>query len=266
MTKRNQARVLIIAGSDSGGGAGIQADIKTVTSLGGYAATAITAVTAQNSLGVQAIHSLPVDLIREQIISVLDDIGADVIKTGMLFSSEVTNMVAALMDERGINEPVIIDPVMVATSGDSLAATNLAESIIENLVPRATLITPNLSEAEALTGLEVVDLDGMRRAAEKLMAMGAGAVLVKGGHLKHDTLHDFYLGDNFEHVFTSKRIDSRNTHGTGCTLASAIACGLAQGQTMIKSIEQAREYVIEAIKQAPNLGQGDGPMGHGFRR
>jgi hydroxymethylpyrimidine/phosphomethylpyrimidine kinase len=255
-------RVLIIAGSDSGGGAGVQADIKTVTALGGYAATAITAITVQNTLGVSAVHEAPLALVLAQARAVLEDIGADVVKTGMLARAETVEAVAGLISEADV--PAVVDPVMVAKGGASLLEDRAVAAVRETLVPRAALLTPNAPEAEALTGLKVEDLAGQRRAAEALMAMGAGAVLLKGGHVPGPTVRDLLIGPEGERVFESTRIETRHTHGTGCTLASACAAGLAQGMTLEAAVERARLYVLEAIRRAPGFGRGHGPLDHAW--
>ncbi len=258
-----KGRVLIIAGSDSGGGAGIQADIKTVTMLGGFAATAITALTAQNTLGVHGILGVDPAFIRQQMQVVLRDIGADCLKTGMLHSAEVIETVAATIDEDAAGVPVVVDPVMVAKGGAALLQDSAAHALITLMVPRATVLTPNLPEAEALTGLKVADLDGMRRAGAALLKLGPKAVLVKGGHLEGPVLHDLLLTADGETVFESRRIDTSQTHGTGCTLASAIATGLAQGMSIVDAVARARDYVRHAIETAPGLGNGHGPLNHG---
>ena len=255
-------RVLIIAGSDSGGGAGVQADIKTVTMLGGYAATAITAITVQNTLGVSALHPLPPALIADQARAVLDDIGADVIKTGMLGEAEVVRVVAELLD--GAKLPAVIDPVMVAKGGALLLAEEALRGVRELLAPRAALLTPNAPEAEALTGLEVQTTDDLRRAGEALLAMGAGAVLMKGGHIAGDRVVDILMTPYGETSFEGERIDTRHTHGTGCTLASACAAGLAQGLSLEAAVARAWDYVHQAMLNAPGLGQGHGPLDHGW--
>ena len=255
-------RVLIIAGSDSGGGAGIQADIKAVTMLGGFAATAVTAITVQNTLGVHGVHPLPVGLIRDQARAVLDDIGTDVIKTGMLGSVEVVEAVADILDGAGV--PAVVDPVMVAKGGASLLADAAIAAVRTRMVPRAALLTPNAPEAEALTGIAVTDLDGQRRAGEALLAMGAGAVLMKGGHVPGDRVLDLLLTGHGETVLEGERVETRHTHGTGCTLASACAAGLAKGEPMEAAVANAWAYVAEAIRRAPGLGQGHGPLDHGW--
>lgn len=255
-------RVLIVAGSDSGGGAGIQADIKAVTMLGGFAATAVTAITVQNTLGVHGVHPLPVSLIREQARAVLDDIGTDVIKTGMLGSVEVVAAVADILDGAGV--PVVVDPVMVAKGGASLLADAAIDAVRTRMVPRAALLTPNAPEAEALTGIAVTDLDGQRRAGEALLEMGAGAVLMKGGHVRGERVLDLLLTGHGETVLEGERVETRHTHGTGCTLASACAAGLAKGESIEAAVANAWAYVAEAIRRAPGLGQGHGPLDHGW--
>jgi hydroxymethylpyrimidine/phosphomethylpyrimidine kinase len=255
-------RVLIIAGSDSGGGAGIQADIKTVTALGGYAATAITAITVQNTLGVSAIHPVARLVVEAQARAVLDDIGADILKTGMLGDAEMVRAVAGILTYAAV--PAVIDPVMVAKGGALLLADEALELVRTLLVPRAALLTPNAPEAEALTGLEVATTDDLRRAGEALLALGAGAVLMKGGHLPGERVADVLMTPYGETVFEGERIESRNTHGTGCTLASACAVGLAQGMSLEAATARAWDYVHQAILQAPGFGRGHGPLGHGW--
>ncbi len=255
-------RVLIIAGSDSGGGAGIQADIKAVTMLGGHAATAITAITVQNTLGVHGVHSLPLDLIEAQARAVLDDIGTDAIKTGMLGSVAVVERVAAILDTS--DAPAIIDPVMVAKGGAALLDDNAVSAVKSLMIPRAALLTPNAPEAEALTGLTVADLDGQRRAGAFLIGLGARAVLVKGGHVPGKTVIDVLVTEAGETLLEGERVETRNTHGTGCTLASACAAGLAKGLSLEAAVAEAWAYVAEAIRRAPGLGGGHGPLDHGW--
>jgi hydroxymethylpyrimidine/phosphomethylpyrimidine kinase len=256
-------RVLIIAGSDSGGGAGVQADIKTVTALGGYAASAITAVTVQNTLGVSQVHAIPAEVVAAQAAAVLDDIGADAIKTGMLGDAGVVEAVAAIL-EQASQVPAVIDPVMIAKGGASLLAPDALELFRTQLLPRADLLTPNAPEAEALTGLPVRDLEDQRRAGEALLAAGARAVLVKGGHLPGDRVTDLLVTPTGETAFEAARIETRHTHGTGCTLASACATGLAQGLALTEAVARAWAYVQEAIARAPGLGRGQGPLDHGW--
>jgi len=258
-----KGRVLIIAGSDSGGGAGIQADIKTVTALGGYAATAVTAVTVQNTLGVTGVHPIPLAVIEAQGRAVLDDIGADAIKTGMLGDTATVEVVARLLDSAG-GVPAVIDPVMVAKGGANLLAASAVDAVREIMIPRAALLTPNAPEAEALTGLPVLTTDDLRRAGERLLGFGAKAVLMKGGHIAGERLVDVLMTPDGETAFEGERIDTRHTHGTGCTLASACAAGLAQGLTLTEATARAWAYVHEAMLRAPGLGAGHGPLDHGW--
>ena len=258
----HRGRVLIVAGSDSGGGAGIQADIKTVSMLGGYAATAIAAVTIQNTLGVTGVHPIPLQVIEAQARAVLDDIGADAIKTGMLGDAAVVELVARLIGEYDI--PAVVDPVMIAKGGEPLLAPEAVAAVLEWLVPRAALLTPNAPEAQALTGLRVETTDDLRRAGDRLIALGAQSVLMKGGHIPGDRVVDLLMTPFAETRYESGRIDTRHTHGTGCTLASACAAGLAQGLSLDAAVQRARDYVLEAIRQAPGLGAGHGPLDHGW--
>ncbi|WP_421788077.1 bifunctional hydroxymethylpyrimidine kinase/phosphomethylpyrimidine kinase [Hyphobacterium sp.] len=260
-------RVLIIAGSDSGGGAGIQADIKTVTALGGYAATAVTAITVQNTLGVSDVHVVPLDVVIAQARAVLDDIGADAIKTGMLGGADLVEAVAALCADYP-DIPLVLDPVMVATSGDVLVAGEAVEAIRTALLPRAALVTPNAPEAEKLTGQPVTNAQQQAAAARALVDAGARAALVKGGHLEGDVITDVLVTAKTTTVFESPRIETRNTHGTGCTLASGIATGVAQGLDLAAAVERAGAYLAEAIRRAPDFGSGHGPVDHAwiFRR
>ncbi len=257
-------RVLIVAGSDSSGGAGLQADIKTVTALGGYASTAVTAVTVQNTLGVFGIHEIPVDIIVQQMRVVLDDIGTDAVKTGMLHSPQVIDAVAGTIDEYAEHVPLVVDPVMVAKGGARLLEESAEAALKTILFPRATLVTPNVPEAEALTGMTIENADDQARAGERLLKMGARAALVKGGHLPGDQVIDMLVSeDEGWEKFTSPRIDTMHTHGTGCTLASAIAVNLGLGFPLSRSVARARGYVLEAIRTAPGLGMGHGPLNHG---
>jgi len=257
-----RGRVLIVAGSDSGGGAGIQADIKAVMALGGYAATAITALTAQNTLGVHGVMPVPPEFIRLQIDAVLDDIGADAVKTGMLGSAEAVQAVAAALGQRdGI--PLVVDPVMVAKGGARLLDDAAVEALRRDLLPLATLLTPNVPEAEALTGLTITDHAAARRAAQALLGLGAAAVLLKGGHLRGAVVQDVLATSGAMEVIESPRIETRHTHGTGCTLASAVAAGLAQGMTLSDAVRRGAAYVHAAILAAPGFGAGHGPLGHG---
>lgn len=255
-------RVLIIAGSDSGGGAGIQADIKTVTALGGYAATAITAVTVQNTLGVTGVHEVPLEVVEAQARAVLDDIGADAIKTGMLATVEIVELVARILD--GAQAPAVIDPVMIAKGGAPLLERQAVEAVRRLLAPRAALLTPNAPEAEALTGHPVTNLDEARRAGAALLTLGARAVLMKGGHIPGERVVDLLITRDGETAFEGERIDTRHTHGTGCTLASACATGLAQGLSLVEAVARAWDYVHQAMLHAPGLGAGHGPLDHGW--
>jgi hydroxymethylpyrimidine/phosphomethylpyrimidine kinase len=258
----SRGRVLIIAGSDSGGGAGIQADIKTVTALGGYAATAITAITVQNTLGVSAVHPMAPAVVEAQARAVLDDIGADIVKTGMLGDAEMVRAVAGLLAYAAV--PAVVDPVMVAKGGAQLMDGHALAMVREFLIPRSALLTPNAPEAEALTGMVVETTDDLRRAGEELLTMGAGAVLLKGGHIEGPRVTDILMTPYGETVFEGERIESRHTHGTGCTLASACAVGLAHGLSLEAAAERAWDYVRQAILQAPGFGAGHGPLDHGW--
>lgn len=255
-------RVLIIAGSDSGGGAGIQADIKTVTCLGGYAASAVTALTAQNTQGVFGILDVPEDFIRQQISLVMEDIGADALKTGMLHKASVIEAVAEALAPYP-HVPLVLDPVMFAKGGHALLEESALGTLKRVLIPIATVITPNIPEAEHLTGLSIRNVDDMRRAADAILKSGCKAALIKGGHMEGEQLTDMLVSEDGVEVFTSSRIHTVHTHGTGCTLASAIAAGLAQKRPLREAVARARDYVREAILQAPGLGHGHGPLGHG---
>jgi hydroxymethylpyrimidine/phosphomethylpyrimidine kinase len=257
-----RGRVLAIAGSDSGGGAGVQADIKAITALGGYAATAITAITVQNTLGVTGVHPIPVPIVIAQARAVLDDIGADAIKTGMLGDVEMVEAVAALLGERGI--PAVVDPVMIAKGGAPLLEPHALDALRTLLVPQATLLTPNAPEAAILAEMNVETTDDLRRAGEALLRLGAKAVLMKGGHIQGDVLTDILMTAEGETTFSGPRLDTRHTHGTGCTLASACATGLAQGQGLEAAVARAWAYVAEAIRRAPGLGAGHGPLDHAW--
>ncbi len=259
----SQGRVLVVAGSDSGGGAGLQADIKTITALGGFASTAVTALTAQNTLGVHGVLPVEPRFVALQMEVVLRDIGADVVKTGMLYSAEIVATVATVYERFARGVPLVVDPVMVAKGGASLLGSDALAMVTHRLLPLAALITPNAPEAEALAGVEVHDLDGMRRAAERILELGAGAVLVKGAHVEGETIVDLLrTADGEEQLFEGTRLASRSTHGTGCTLASAIAAGLAEGLRLSDAISRARAYVVDAIRTAPGFGGGHGPLNH----
>jgi hydroxymethylpyrimidine/phosphomethylpyrimidine kinase len=256
-------RVLIVAGSDSGGGAGIQADIKTVTALGGYAATAVTAITVQNTLGVTGVHPIPPEVVVAQARAVLDDIGADALKTGMLGDVAMVEAVAGLLAEAG-GVPAVVDPVMIAKGGAPLIADRAVAAVKALMVPRAALLTPNAPEAEALTGLPATSTDDLRRAGEALLRAGAAAVLMKGGHIAGPTVIDILMTPAGETTFQADRLETRHTHGTGCTLASACAAGLAQGLPLGEAVARAWAYVQEAMARAPGFGAGHGPLDHGW--
>jgi hydroxymethylpyrimidine/phosphomethylpyrimidine kinase len=257
----SKPRVLSVAGSDSGGGAGIQADIKTITMLGGFAMTAVTALTAQNTLGVEDVFPVDPRFVIAQMRAVLSDIGADAIKTGMLGSYPVIEAVAKTCESLAAGIPVIVDPVMVAKGGASLLDKGAVDALILRLLPLASLVTPNVPEAEVLTGLKIRSIADMERAADVILGLGPSAVLMKGGHLEGDTVVDILrTADGAEHRFEGPRIASRSTHGTGCTLASAIAAGVAEGLTLQGAVGRARDYVVKAIQQAPGLGRGHGPL------
>ncbi|MDR3505905.1 MAG: bifunctional hydroxymethylpyrimidine kinase/phosphomethylpyrimidine kinase [Acidocella sp.] len=252
-------RVLTIAGSDSGGGAGIEADIKTISALGAYACTAITALTAQNTLGVADVHPIPAPFVKLCIETVLADIGVDAIKLGMLTNEAIIRAVASVLPA---NIPVVLDPVMVATSGAVLLPDAAIDALKTELLPRATLVTPNLPEAAKLTGLNVETEAERIAAGRALLALGAKAALVKGGHGGGEMLTDYLVTADAVEAISLPRLHSRNTHGTGCTMASAIATGLAQGMTPLDATRRARYYLQEAIRTAPGFGAGHGPVNH----
>jgi hydroxymethylpyrimidine/phosphomethylpyrimidine kinase len=256
-----KGRVLIVAGSDSSGGAGVQADIKTVTTLGGYAAAAITALTAQNTTGVFAVLPVPPDFVRRQIDVVLADIGADCIKIGMLHDAGIVAAVAESLASVP-DLPLVLDPVMRSTSGTLLLEASAIEVLKRRLIPRARVLTPNLPEAEMLLGHPIAGVEDMPAAARALAALGARAVVLKGGHLAGGTLRDVVVDGDEIYAFESARIDTRHTHGTGCTLASAIATGLAQGMALRPAVARALDFVQQAIRTAPGYGRGRGPLNH----
>ncbi|MDP3170474.1 MAG: bifunctional hydroxymethylpyrimidine kinase/phosphomethylpyrimidine kinase [Polaromonas sp.] len=258
-------RVLSIAGSDSGGGAGIQADLKTFAALGCYGMTAITALTAQNTLGVRAIHGVPPDILSHQIDAVVEDIGVHAVKIGMLHAPEIVMAVAAAIDRHALQK-VVLDPVMVATSGAVLIDNPAIAVLVRELFPRAVLVTPNLDEAALLVGRPLHNAQDMELAADELLGMGSRAVLLKGGHLPGDAVMDLLVtADGVKHWMQAPRIPSANTHGTGCTLSSAIAAGLALGMSLLDAVEMARVYVREAMIAGANVktGAGGGPLNHG---
>ncbi len=257
-----KGRVLIIAGSDSGGGAGIQADIKTVTALDGYAAKAVSALTAQNTRGVFGVMSVPPEFIAQQMRLVLEDIGADAVKTGMLHSAVVIDTVAAVLQEMAPKTPLVIDPVIAAKDGTRLLDVDAVSALKRNLMVGAAVLVPNIPEAEALSGMTIRDVNDMRHVAQTLLTLGPQSVLLKGGHLDADNVVDVLATADGIETFEGTWIESKHTHGTGCTLASAIATGLAQGMTVSGAVQRARAYVRRAIETAPGYGSGHGPLNH----
>ena len=259
-------RVLTIAGSDSGGGAGIQADIKAISAMGCYAASAITAVTVQNTLGVQAVHPVPLDILEGQIDSVLSDIGADAVKIGMLHSAAVVDLVAYMLEKYRIRN-VVLDPVMVSTSGHRLIEEDAVQVIKNRLMPLARVITPNIPEAEILAECRIVSESDLDLIARNLSGGNKVSVLLKAGHLDGESLVDyFYNAENGTMTkLPSERVRTKNTHGTGCTLSSAIASNLAKGYSTENSVEMAKEYISEALSAMLDLGKGSGPMCHAFK-
>lgn len=257
-----RGRVLIVAGSDSGGGAGIQADIKTVTALDAYAMTAITALTAQDTVGVHGVVAVDPGFIVQQMELCLADIGADAVKTGMLHDGAVIEAVAATIRAKAPRAALVVDPVMIAKGGHKLLRDDAVAAVKTVLAPLAAVLTPNSDEAAALTGMTVATPADMERAGKAILALGPRAVLMKGGHLAGDTVHDLLVEAAGVTRFADPRIDTRSTHGTGCTLASAIAAGLAQGMALPAAVARARAYVRKAIETAPGLGRGHGPLNH----
>lgn len=263
--KKRYNTVLTIAGSDSGGGAGIQADIKAISAMGCYAASAITAITVQNTLGVQAVHPVPLDILRGQIDAVLSDIGADVVKIGMLHSSEVVILVAEMIEKYGITN-VVLDPVMVSTSGHRLIEEDAVEVIKSRLLPLARVITPNVPEAEILAGCKIAGEDEFEAIARRLSDNGNVSVLMKAGHLSGDSLVDYFYNAEDDTItrLQSKRVQTKNTHGTGCTLSSAFAAALAKGEGLTMAATSAKRYIEQAIISgaAYEIGGGHGPVNH----
>ncbi len=257
-----KGRLLVVAGSDSGGGAGIEADIKTATALGAYAATAITALTAQNTRGIERIFPIPPDFVAQAMSAVLRDIGADAVKTGMLVDAATVDAVADTLEKLAPDVPLVIDPVMVSSSGTRLLAEDAIDLLKRRLIARATIITPNLPEAEILAGHPIPDLAAMKRAAAALRELGAYAAVITGGHLAGATVRDVIADADGGHVFESPRLETAATHGTGCTFASAVAAGIAQGMAIRAAVERAHRFVHDAIRTAPGLGQGNGPLNH----
>lgn len=256
-----KSKILIIAGSDSSGGAGIQADIKTVTSLGSYAMTAITAVTVQNTKGVKSVVSIPVDIIKNQIIHTANDIKPDAIKIGMLHSSKVVRCVVQSLKKIKVKK-IILDPVMIAKGGAKLIDSRAVQNLKKSLLKQVSLVTPNIPEAETLTGIKIKNKKDMILAANKMIELGARNVLIKGGHLRTKKVEDIFLSKKDLKIFTSKRYRTKNTHGTGCTLSSAIATYFSCGKTLKKSCKMAIDYVNHSIGSGPNFGKGHGPINH----
>ncbi|MEM1106311.1 MAG: bifunctional hydroxymethylpyrimidine kinase/phosphomethylpyrimidine kinase [Pseudomonadota bacterium] len=264
MNGLSKGRVLIVAGSDNSGGAGVQADIKAVTAGGGYAMTAISALTIQDTTGVHGVHPVPLPVVLAQFDTALADIGADAVKTGMLADASLIEDLAERFEALPGDVAIVVDPVMVATSGDVLVGKKAMEALAADLVPRARLVTPNAPEAEHLTGRAVESVDGQRRAADRLLERGARAALVKGGHVGGDTITDVLHTQDGEWLFDGPRIDTRHTHGTGCTLASAIAVRLALGAGLPEGVSAARDYLQVALERAPGFGRGKGPVHHAW--
>ena len=256
-------KAMTIAGSDSGGGAGVQADLKTFAALGVYGASTLTAITAQNTVAVTAVHDIPTDVITAQIDAVLTDIGADAVKTGMLSSSDIIECVCEALEVHGV-QCLVVDPVMIAKSGDALLREDAIGSLRTRLLPLAMVVTPNIPETEALTETTIVSDADVRRAAEAIVGMGARSVVVKGGHREGPATDLFYDGKEFKE-FTAPRFDTVNTHGTGCTFASAVAAGLARGMVVTDAVALAKDYVTEGIRHSFSIGQGHGPLNHFYR-
>jgi hydroxymethylpyrimidine/phosphomethylpyrimidine kinase len=252
---------LTIAGSDSGGGAGIQADLKTFHAFGVFGTSAVTAITVQNTRGVSGVHAIPIDIVQAQIRAVATDLPPAACKTGMLATAGLVRAVAASLREHRL-PGYVLDPVMVATSGDRLLDADAERTIVDELIPLATLVTPNLDEAAILTGAPVEDEFGMRRAAAALVEMGARAALLKGGHLRADELVDVLFDGREWRTWRRPKLDTRSTHGTGCTLSAAVAAGLAHALPLARAVEDALDYVQRAIAAAPGLGAGHGPLNH----
>lgn len=268
-TARTPMRVaLTIAGSDSGGGAGIQADLKTFEAFSVFGASVITAITAQNTTGVRAVHEIPLDMVRAQLDAVLDDFDVAAIKIGMISSEAMVETLARSLRERARHIPLVLDPVMVATSGDRLSSSGAVAALISEMLPLATIVTPNSIEAGILTSSRVDDLASMRAAGEALLGMGSRWALVKGGHIAPvhrdgvPFLIDVLVGASDAHDLPIEMIDSTSTHGTGCTMSSAIAARIAHGSTIPDAVVEAQAYVRDAIARAPGLGHGHGPLGH----
>tara|TARA_Y100000590_G_scaffold154310_1_gene177359 strand:- start:2489 stop:3301 length:813 start_codon:yes stop_codon:yes gene_type:complete len=258
---KSKSKVLIIAGSDSSGGAGIQADIKTVTALGSYAMTAITAVTCQNTKGVEAITSISTKNVQKQITMVLDDIGANAVKIGMLHNTNIIKCVHKILKKYKVKN-IVLDPVMISKGGSKLVNSNSIKYLKKLLLPLCNVVTPNIPEAEVLTGYSILNKTQMIKAAKKIISMGAKNVLLKGGHLKNKMIFDILVSKNKVKIFKKRKIITKHTHGTGCTLSSALATCLSQKKNLHKSCKVSLKYVDQAISSAPGYGKGNGPLNH----
>ena len=256
-----KSKILIIAGSDSSGGAGIQADIKTVTALGSYAMTAVTAITCQNTQGVKAINSVPIKNLQKQITMVLDDIGTNGVKIGMLHNASIIKSVYKILKKYRIKN-IVLDPVMIAKGGSRLVNKNSIKYLKKLLLPLCNVVTPNIPEAEVLTGYSIISKEDMIRAAKKIINMGAKNVLLKGGHLKNKMIYDILISKKGIKVFSKRKINTKNTHGTGCTLSSALVTCLSQKKSLIQACKISLKYVDQAILTAPGYGKGFGPLNH----
>ncbi len=256
-----KSKILIIAGSDSSGGAGIQADIKTVTALGSYAMTAVTAITCQNTQGVKAINSVPIKNLQKQITMVLDDIGTNGVKIGMLHNESIIKSVYKILKKYRIKN-IVLDPVMIAKGGSRLVNKNSIKYLKKLLLPLCNVVTPNIPEAEVLTGYSIISKEDMIRAAKKIINMGAKNVLLKGGHLKNKMIYDILISKKGIKVFSKRKINTKNTHGTGCTLSSALVTCLSQKKSLIQACKISLKYVDQAILTAPGYGKGFGPLNH----
>lgn len=261
MTAARPPIALTIAGSDSGGGAGIQADLKTFHAFGAFGTSVVTAITAQNTLGVTAVHPVPADVVRAQLRAVAEDLPPAALKTGMLATSELVRLVASEIRELDLKH-LVVDPVMVSTSGHRLLDADAERAVLGDLLPLAAVVTPNLDEAAILAGMPVADEGAMRRAAEALVDRGAAAVLLKGGHMAAGELVDLLFDGREWHEWRRPKLATTSTHGTGCTLSAAIAAGLAHGRTLVESVDDALAYVQRAIAAAPGYGAGHGPLNH----
>ncbi len=254
------ARVLTIAGSDSCGGAGIQADLKTIAALGALGMSVITAVTAQNTLGIQGIYEVSPDFVERQFESVMTDIGVDAVKTGMLTNTEILKVVAAMIRKYGIKK-LVVDPVMVAKGGEAVIRGEVRDSMISELIPLAFVVTPNIPEAEVLADMKITSVREMKKAARIIYKFGAKNVVVKGGHLTGDAVDVLYDGKKF-YTFSCRRIDKKNVHGTGCTFSASIATLLAKGQSVVEAVKGAKAYITEAIRSAYSIGAGYRVINH----